>query len=66
MSRAEHGFAERKPCRREPRNTSVMSQFKTFVLPSESYAAPEGGLNAFRRSYWVVSIVKTHDGDMWR
>ena len=35
-----------------------MSQFKTFVLPSESDAASEGALNAFLRSHRIVSVVE--------
>ena len=38
-----------------------MSQFKTFVLPSESDAASEGALNAFLRSHRIVSVAKTYD-----
>ena len=38
-----------------------MSQFKTFVLPSESDAASEGALNAFLRSHRIVSVTKTYD-----
>ncbi len=43
-----------------------MSQFKTFVLPSESDAASEGGLNAFLRSHRIVSVAKTYDAGVWR
>ena len=43
-----------------------MSQFKTFVLPSESDAASEGALNAFLRSHRIVSVTKTYDAGTWR
>ena len=43
-----------------------MSQFKTFVLPSESDAASEGALNAFLRSRRIVSVAKTYDAGTWR
>ena len=43
-----------------------MSQFKTFVLPSESDAASEGALNAFLRSHRIVSVAKTYDAGVWR
>lgn len=44
----------------------AMSQFKTFVLPSESDANTESGLNAFLRSHRIVSITKAYDGGVWR
>ena len=43
-----------------------MSQFKTFVLPSESDANTESGLNTFLRSHRIVSITKAYDGGVWR
>ncbi len=43
-----------------------MSQFKTFVLPSESDDHTEEALNAFLRSHRIVSIAKTYDSGSWR
>ncbi len=43
-----------------------MSQFKTFVLPSESDEASERALNVFLRSHRVVSVAKTYDAGTWR
>ena len=43
-----------------------MSQFKTFVLPSESDAASEVALNTFLRSHRIVSVAKTYDAGTWR
>ena len=43
-----------------------MSQFKTFILPSESDSASENLLNSFLRSHRVISISKTYDNGAWR
>lgn len=43
-----------------------MSQFKTFVPPSESDATSEGMLNVFLRSYRNVPVTKTYDAGTWR
>ena len=43
-----------------------MSQFRTFVLPSESDASTESVLNSFLRSHRIVSVAKTYDGGTWR
>lgn len=43
-----------------------MSQFKTFVLPSESDATSEGVLNVFLRSHRIISVAKTYDSGLWR
>lgn len=43
-----------------------MSQFKTFVLPSESDANSESALNVFLRSHRIVSVVKAYDAGTWR
>ncbi len=43
-----------------------MSQFKTFVLPSEAGAASESVLNTFLLSHRIVAVTKTYDAGTWR